>query len=214
VLLKHIDMIVDAGEEVCRDGERGVRVFVPLCGKSVDMRYLAEKKGIREVIGLDGVQKALQEFQVENPSLQITKDFEDDRFVQFRGNNITLLKGDYFDLNRESFPRVDAIWDRASIVAIRPSLREEYVRIMGEIIRPGGLLLLSTLDRRSGTTDAKNAGPPFSVDEAEVWRLYKSLDWVASIEKIGETNQLEERFEAAGLTAMFGLTFAIRAKPT
>eukprot|EP00592_Proboscia_alata_P004421 CAMPEP_0194378866 /NCGR_PEP_ID=MMETSP0174-20130528/37149_1 /TAXON_ID=216777 /ORGANISM="Proboscia alata, Strain PI-D3" /LENGTH=303 /DNA_ID=CAMNT_0039161177 /DNA_START=56 /DNA_END=964 /DNA_ORIENTATION=+ len=203
------------------DRETSVRVFVPLCGKSVDLAFLAKQKGVLEVVGVDGIRKALEEFQSNNPTLEIGEDLERveshaKKFDRFRGKKITLLKGDYFDLDIDSIggELFDSIWDRASLVAIQPNLRKEYIEVLSGIIKPGGTILLSTLNRKEGDEKARKAGPPFSVDEAEVRRLYEGLDWVESVENLNETDELSERFKSQGLTSVVGLTFVIQVKKT
>jgi thiopurine S-methyltransferase len=116
------------------------------------------------------------------------------------------------------YERFDAVWDRASIIAIEPHLREKYVETMSRVIRPGGTLLVSTLDRRTGTDEGRNSGPPFSVPEAEVRRLYEGQDWVESVTLVEETDQFAkspadgERFSSSGRTSMYNLLFVIKAK--
>ncbi len=53
---------------------------------------------------------------------------------------------------------------RASLVAIEPSLRERYVKLMGELVPRGGRVLLVTISYDS----KKASGPPFSVPPEEV----------------------------------------------
>lgn len=49
-----------------------VDVFVPLCGKSLDMKYLAQHSGVAEVVGIDGISKAI--VSVTRPLLLIKCD--------------------------------------------------------------------------------------------------------------------------------------------
>lgn len=145
------------------------------------------------------------------------KKSKDDKFEYFQGTKITLVQGDYFDLlnygsSHSHIGTFDAIYDRASLVAIQPTLRQQYVQILGQLIQPGGTILLSTLDRRTGDENVRKAGPPFSVDELEVQKLFGNQSWVESITKVREVDELSERFKSQGLTSMFGLTFIIRVK--
>jgi len=190
------------------------RVFLPLCGKSVDLSYLARQtKVVAGVVGVDGVQKALKEFSTENPDLEIHQEKESDTksstaehsaFTRFTGKNILLLKGNYFDLNEDATDgKFHAIFDRASMVAIDPSLREAYVGIIGKLIAPGGRILLVTIERRSGTEEDKN-GPPFSIPEKEVRKLYEGQSWVDSITRLDNNDGSEEN--------MISLHFLIQAK--
>lgn len=71
-------------------------------------------------------------------------------------------------------PAMDAVWDRGALVAVAPDMRRRYARVVAERIAPGGRMLLVTVsyDERDAGADA---GPPFSVPEREVRRLYEPL---------------------------------------
>jgi len=214
-LVKHGGNILP-NDDTC--SEDGVKIFVPLCGKTVDLAYLASQKNV-SVVGLDGIRKALEEFAKEQPSLEIESLSATEKYERFQGKDITLLKGDFFDLDEMATSgRVDAVWDRASIVAIQPELREKYVETISKVLKPGGTILLSVLERRTGSEEGINAGPPFSVPEAEVRRLYEGQDWVESVELLEEIDQFarrpadKERFGKSGVTSMYELVFLVKAK--
>jgi thiopurine S-methyltransferase len=183
------------------------------------MAYLASQDNV-EVTGLDGIRSALEEFAAEHSSLEIVPlPSSGDKYERFSGKNIYLLKGDYFDLDDTTAGgRFDAVWDRASIIAIEPSLRELYVETLSKVIKPGGTLLVSTLDRRTGTEEGMNAGPPYSVPEGEIRRLYEGQDWVESVILVEEIDQFaaspadKERFSKSGTTSMYNLVFVIKTK--
>jgi len=216
-LLLHGKCIVPeiSSTESCQEGQNpNIRVFVPLCGKTVDMAFLADHERVAEVIGCDGIRSALEEFQEEHPGLQIQPTVGGiGKFERLAGKHITLLKGDYFDLDSETIGgRVDSVWDRASIIAIQPNLREDYVQVMGGLVKNGGVILVSTYDRREGAEEVRKAGPPFSVDEAEIRRLYENQSWVESVTRVGEETDETDKFQEAGLTKVVGLSFVIQTK--
>lgn len=200
------------------------RVFVPLCGKTVDLAFLASHTSVGQVVGIDGIRKALTAFAEENPSLEIqTAQVSDDGAVndvveRLPGKKIELLRGDLFDLNDEvTKGKFDMILDRASIVAIQPDLRTKYVETMGKLIKPAGSILLITLDRRTGTDESRKAGPPFSVDEDEVRRLYENCEWVEKVTLVDEYDEFQDesmkaRMGSQGLESLFELCFIITAK--
>lgn len=169
------------------------RVFVPLCGKTVDLVYLTSMVG--EVVGVEGIQSALEEFAIEQPELKVeNKGIEKNGFGKFVGKKITLLRGDFFELDEEKTSgRFQAIYDRASMVAIQPELRKSYVDILGKLIAKGGTILLVVLERQ-GSEEAMKKGPPFSIPEATVRELY-DLEWVDSITLLQQEDQLERKPE-------------------
>jgi thiopurine S-methyltransferase len=205
------------------DASEPKTIFVPLCGKTIDMAYLATHPGVKEVVGVDGIREALVEFAQEHDDLDIQQVDSIPAFEKYQGKNISLLKGNFFDLLKDEVVQgmltgqFDGILDRASMVAIDPSLRESYVNILGKLLKPGGCILLITFDRRVGTPEGRNAGPPFSVDDEEVQRLYGNLDWVESITKLDEKDELDneeskQRWISQGVESLFELVHVIRAK--
>jgi thiopurine S-methyltransferase len=159
----------------------GARVLVPLCGKTVDMAFLARKRPIADVVGVEGIRQAIEAFVVEQPDLSIQAVDAIEGFQKYRGESITLLTGDFFNVTTEVAGGLfDGVWDRGALVAIDPSLRDQYLDTIGNLmVKPHGRYLLASIVRTSGDT---MAGPPFSIDEAEVRRLFGSKSWVESIQ--------------------------------
>eukprot|EP00591_Stephanopyxis_turris_P004305 CAMPEP_0195521450 /NCGR_PEP_ID=MMETSP0794_2-20130614/18707_1 /TAXON_ID=515487 /ORGANISM="Stephanopyxis turris, Strain CCMP 815" /LENGTH=276 /DNA_ID=CAMNT_0040651013 /DNA_START=156 /DNA_END=982 /DNA_ORIENTATION=+ len=209
-------------QQQCKDdnltSSPGLRVLVPLCGKSVDVAYLADLDTVTEVVGVEGIQKAIHEFSVEHPNLKMNVPpngggescGHDNQLRRFRGRNTSMIKGDFFCLDdRASDGLFDVVWDRASIVAIAPDRRKEYVSLLSKLMNPGGVILLVTIDKRDGTTEARRAGPPYSLDEGEVRRLFRDKSWVESVTKLEEYDEMvtdiesKKRWEKKGLKTMF-----------
>lgn len=210
-----IPNLLNADASVCTNP---VRVFVPLCGKTVDMAYLASNPAVSQVVGVDGILKALETFAEEQPRLEIKRsvvptdddDDDTDKYDRLKGTKIELLRGDFFELDAtHTAGRFDVIFDRASLVAIDPSLREKYVAVMGQLLQRAGKIFLVTVERNSGDPefDAK-AGPPFSVPEAEVRRLYEGQDWVESVTLL-DGNGEQKRNAGTGMVSLY---FSIQGK--
>jgi thiopurine S-methyltransferase len=243
------------GDILVPDSESN-RVFVPLCGKSVDMAYLASTERVSRVVGIDIIKQAAEEFAQDHPTLALTEfqlannnvDSEQSCDAEtttgtsvFHGNGISIMVDDLFNVlhmpNEErakymtqgstfspdendsiSSYAFDSIYDRASMVAIDPSLRKEYSTQMGQLLKHNGVMLLVTLDRRKVSNDtAKREGPPFSISESEVRQLYESQEWVESVELLEEVNDLrtdedKERWAKKGVLELFELVFVIRKK--
>jgi len=168
------------GDEVCTAAPKSV--FVSLCGKTVDMAHLAASPAVEKLVGVDGILKALETFAAEHPQLEIkpSSAVSDGKYDRLVGNKIELLRGDFFGLDEHvTGGRFDVIFDRASLIAIDPSLRESYVETMGKLLKPGGQILLITLTRPD------DAGPPFNTPETVVRQLYEGKPWVKSVEFLG-----------------------------
>jgi thiopurine S-methyltransferase len=194
-----------------------LRVLVPLCGKTVDMAYLTSTAG--EVVGVEGIKTALEEFVQEQPDLNIEfkGDSHKNGFEYFLGTDITLLKGNFFQLDTaKTFGAFDAIYDRASMVAIEPELRKSYVEVMGKLLVKGGNILLVALERISSLEEATKKGPPYSIPEATVRQLYESLDWVESVTVLQQEDKLnnnpKEQERYSDLDQLLETVYLINAK--
>jgi thiopurine S-methyltransferase len=180
--------------------EAGDPVFVPLCGKSLDMLWLAER---HPVTGVELSPIAVEAFFEENdlPSRQS----QEGRFSVCESDRARILCGDFFDLQPEQLAHIKAVYDRASLIALPPDMRGRYVRHLEEVLPPDVEMLLITLDYPQEQMD----GPPFAVSESEVLELF-SAGW--SIEHLHEDDVLvrEARFRERGLTRMTENVFYLR----
>ena len=98
-------------------------------------------------------------------------------------------------------------------------MREDYVALMGRLLRPGGTILLVSLDRRrTAPRAAKSDGPPYSMDDSEIRALYESRDWVESVTLLDDVDNLttrgdRERWERRGVLELYyEMVFRARKK--
>lgn len=170
--------------------EPGARVLVPLCGKSLDLIWLAEQG--YQVVGIEISPIAVKDFFAENhlkPTL-----IEDARCDIWQSPGITLLCGDLFELTKDEIGHIDAVYDRASLIALPPAMRQRYVASLEQLVSSSAPHLLITLDYDSKQMD----GPPFAVSEAEVRNLYSTSHQVNMLESVDVLAQ-NERFRERGL---------------
>ncbi|MBL1433704.1 MAG: thiopurine S-methyltransferase [Gammaproteobacteria bacterium] len=135
-------------------------VFVPLCGKSQDLLWLAQQ-GIN-VIGVELSEKAVAVFFSENQLTPTVKQF--DHLERWQCDNITIYRGDFFSLIPELLEGVDAVYDRAALVALPKAMRSDYCRHLNYIVPEPLTALLVSFDYDQEKMD----GPPFSVPAYEV----------------------------------------------
>lgn len=152
---------------------RGARVFVPLCGKSRDMHWLLGQ-GCK-VTGAELSRLAVEQLFAELALTPVIS--EDAALERFEAGGLTVFVGDFFDLDREKLGAVDGVYDRAALIALPTPMRERYAGHLAALTRHAPQLLV-TLEYDS--TDA--VGPPFSVPEHEVRRLYGSAFHVTNLE--------------------------------
>ncbi|MBL9014045.1 MAG: thiopurine S-methyltransferase [Myxococcales bacterium] len=142
------------------------RVLVPLCGKSDDLAYLASRG--HEVVGIELVEDAVRAFFAEHglaPEIDGTR---------YSAAGITLFARDVFDVTSAELGAIDAVYDRAALVALPPELRVKYVAHLRAIAGavPG---LLVAIDYPQELLP----GPPFSVPDAEVRTHFASVELLA-----------------------------------
>ncbi|MCG6940751.1 MAG: thiopurine S-methyltransferase [Thiohalocapsa sp.] len=180
------------------------RVLVPLCGKSLDMLWLAGRG--HQVLGVELSPIAVAAFFEDNGlSAQVT-DLAPWPFVRWAVDELELLAGDFFDLSPELLQGaggaggagIDAVYDRASLIALPPALRPAYARNLAALLRAAGgtaavpVSLLITLDY----DQACMPGPPFAVAEAEVQTLFGAdfrIELVADFDALAENPRFGER---------------------
>jgi SAM-dependent methyltransferase len=124
------------------------RVAVLGCGRGHDARFLAAR-GF-DVVGYD--------FSTAGFTAARALARRDDVVVAFEQRDI-------FTLGREAAHAFDGVWEYTCFCAIDPARRDEYVRTVAAILRPGGWLLACFFPLRAVT-----AGPPFPVSRTEVRR--------------------------------------------
>jgi thiopurine S-methyltransferase len=152
------------------------RVLVPLCGKTVDLAYLASR-GLA-VVGVELVEDAARAF-FEEAGVPAHRTV-DGPLARWEGAGIEIVCGDFFDVGASELGGTfDACFDRAAIVALPPDMRRRYVDHLRTLLSPGARVLLVSFEH-----DGPKEEPPFSVDEAEIRALHRG----ASIEEVGDAD--------------------------
>lgn len=170
------------------------RVLVPLCGKNIDMKVMADQGSY--VIGVEVSQKALQEFMDEQP--QEFREESSHGFTIYKSDSFELWEGDFFQLPADKIPALDLIYDKASIVALPPDMRRDYAQKILDLCNPHTHMLIQTFEYRQ----EEMKGPPFSVMEAEVKELFANQ---LQIDLMHEQSKLDEvsKFRQRGLSSYF-----------
>jgi thiopurine S-methyltransferase len=175
------------------------RTFVPLCGKSADLTWLAAQG--HQVVGVDVSEVAARAFAFEQKIAMTAAN--EPPFLVFRSERIAYYVGDFFNLQPDRIGRFELIYDRAALIALPAGKRPEYAQKLKALMVSGGSLLLVSLEY-----DPKQMeGPPFAVTEAEVRSFFKEL----SVSKLREHDCIEEesRFKERGLDWMKEVVYRI-----
>lgn len=180
------------------------RVFVPLCGKTVDMHWLNQQG--REVLGVELSRLAAEAFfaEAEVPAHAV----QDGSFERWGKQQTQILCGDFFHLSAQHVADCTVIYDRAALIALPPVLRSQYVRHLRSLFPQGAQMLLVTLDYPQHEMD----GPPFDVSVQEVQALYANF---AEIKLLASHDVLSqnERFRQRGVSRLSEHIFHIELAP-
>jgi len=138
----------------------GTRVLVPLCGKSLDMGWLAQQ-GFA-VLGVELSERAVEAFFVEQG---LAADVSTEgAFKVYRAGALEIRCGDFFALSPGDVAGCQALYDRAALIALPTAMREQYVEHLRKIVAAGCKGLLISLDYEQ----EQMSGPPFAVSDAEI----------------------------------------------
>jgi thiopurine S-methyltransferase len=151
----------------------GARLFLPLCGKTLDIHWLLGN-GFR-VAGCELVETAVEQLFAELGREPAVSDAGALR--RYRAEGIDIFVGDLFDLGGEALGRVDGTYDRAALVALPADIRPRYAAHVAGITASAPQLLV-TYEYNQSRMD----GPPFSVTEEEARGLYAGTYGVALLE--------------------------------
>jgi thiopurine S-methyltransferase len=177
-------------KHLARLGE-GKRVLVPLCGKAEDLAWLAAQG--HQVVGVELVETAVQAFFAERGVTPEVK--RDGVFTRYTAGAITVLAGDFFATTLDRLGPIDALYDRAALIALPPTMRADYVEHLRALLPEGAPGLVVTVEY----PQEQMAGPPFSVPEAELRAHYAGcevelLDDVAADGRVGDVSGREKCF--------------------
>ncbi|MDI4656828.1 thiopurine S-methyltransferase [Xanthobacter autotrophicus] len=165
----------------------GSRVFVPLCGKTRDIAWLLGQ-GLR-VAGAELSRIAVEELFAElGVAPQVSAE---GALTRFSAPGLDILQGDIFALTRDALGPVDAVWDRAALVALPKDMRARYAPHLVALTEAAPQLLVCFEYDQSLV-----AGPPFSVPPEETRALYGDHYIVAEIDTAPVPGGLKGQYDA------------------
>lgn len=177
-------------------------VFVPLCGKSLDMWWLRDR-GYR-VLGVEISPVAVRAF-FEERDLEYSER-SSGAFTRLNHDAIEILCGDFLSMEAADLSDARAVYDRASLIAFPAPDRQTYVRHLLRIL-PGAIpILLVTLEYPQSEMN----GPPYSVDEAEVGSLFGNTYSIRLLQA-RDALQDQARFRERGLSRLVEKAYLLTA---
>ena len=154
------------------------RVYIPLCGKSVDLVYLANLGC--DVVGCEFVEKAIKDFFDEQKLEYTITESTTANVVVYKAvaKKITLYLGDFFAVTSSVIGKFDAIWDRGGLVAINEADQEAYAKVVKDLMAPKCCYLVNLMS----ITGKNYAGPPHSFNEEAIEKLFGKFCEIKQVE--------------------------------
>ncbi|AHB47953.1 thiopurine S-methyltransferase [Hyphomicrobium nitrativorans NL23] len=171
----------------------GSAVFVPLCGKSYDMVWLAAQG--HRVIGCELSPLAVDAFFREQDLVADVR--PEGALAVWSAGPFTIWCGDIFELPQEALRDVAAVYDRAALVAFPPSLQVRYAETLLTLLPPEAPMLLVSLAYPDGQIN----GPPFSTPLAQVDALFADTHDIALAETRDGLDE-SQNLKARGVTSL------------
>ncbi|MCH8334584.1 MAG: thiopurine S-methyltransferase [Proteobacteria bacterium] len=163
-------------------------VLVPLCGKTPDLLWLAQRG--HAVVGVELSKIAIEGFFADHDlEFELESAGPLSRYTETH-HALALYCGDYFDFQSQPF---DALYDRGALVALAQDLRPRYVEHTRQLLKPGAIRLVITLEYDQRIVN----GPPFSVSADELVTYWDDLI------RVGEKDDIDHcppKFRKAGLS--------------
>ncbi|HLQ85213.1 MAG TPA: thiopurine S-methyltransferase [Salinisphaeraceae bacterium] len=166
---------------------RGQRVFVPLCGKTLDIGWLLQQ-GFR-VAGVELSETAVEALFAR---LGVTPEVaQTGRLQRYHSRDLDVFVGDVFDLDAAALGTVDGVYDRAALIALPAAMRRRYVGHMLQLTACAPQLLIFVQ-----YDEALMDGPPFSVPPAEVEQHYGGAYTLTKLAAAAVPDGLKEQVAA------------------
>ncbi len=176
-------------------------VFVPLCGKTRDMRWLSMQG--HKVLGIELSELAVDAyFDESGEPVSVT---EEQGLSCHRGQTAEIYQGDFFDLTAAHLKGVRACFDRGSLVALPVDMRRRYADHLLRVLDDDVQILLLTVEY----DQALVAGPPHSVSEDEVRELYGKRCTVNVLES-SSSDQVPPHFRSQGVERITNTAYHLR----
>lgn len=178
----------------------GSRVLVPLCGKSLDLAWLAGQG--YHVLGVELSRRAVEGFFREHglePEVR-----QQGAFEVWRQGNVELWCGDFFALRAQDIGDCVGLYDRAALIALPLQMRAKYMEALSALLPVRCQGLLVTLNYDQALLD----GPPFSVGDEEVRQGL--VGWQVDELEVVELIQESPKFSQAGASSLLERVYRVR----
>lgn len=181
----------------------GEQVLVPLCGKTLDMPWLATQG--QRVLGIEISRTGIDAFFHEQ-GLQAHSQSQAGGQLHGAGD-IAILQADAFALDAATLADCSLVYDRAALIALPPPMRQRYASQLYARLPTGCRALLITLEY----LQSQKAGPPFAVHDDEVRALFSPL-WQVDLLERRDILAQQPTFIAEGVSALSTAVYRMTRK--
>ena len=179
-------------------------VLVPLCGKSLDMVWLAQQG--HRVVGVELSEVAVESFFSENGLEAQWQENEGFRFMA--SGPYTLYCGDFFATSEELLGPIDFVYDRAAHIALPPQVRARYAAHLSTLVHGQTKALLLTVEYDQTRRD----GPPYSVPGDELVQNFFSEHFQIETLCHNEIIEAKPKYKEWGLDSLMERASLLKAE--
>lgn len=178
--LKKVDPILMKNIKELTAGRSNLRMFVPMCGKTHDMLWLADKG--HAITGAEINARYIKAFfrdaelEYTLRSEQITPKKKVNVY-KAKGKDITLYQCDIFDYSVGVSGQFDAIWDQSALPVINEmgaKRLKEYTSLMQSLLKPDGRHMVEVCKHGANFVDSKMLKSLFG-DKSDIRYLGEEL---------------------------------------
>ena len=123
------------------------------------------------------------------------------------GARMTFVVGDFFEFNKKTAGSFEAVFDRGSLVAIEPQLRERYASTLHAVLDRGARILLVTVEHDPFSNG--KLGPPYSVSHDDVARLFPSKHYAVELLSREDRMPMEHVWKQRGCSHFYEAVYLI-----
>lgn len=183
---------------------KGSTVFVPLCGKSFDMVWLAEQG--HQVAGSELSAIAIDDFFAGQNLEPVNR--SQGALIEKSAGPYRLWQGDVFELTRQDVGDIQAVYDRAAIVALPPDSQRRYAKLLAALMPPSAHLFLISLSYDQSEMD----GPPFSTPANTITQLFSTEFDIVHAEHNDNALAGSKNLEQRGLTQLTESLYVLKRR--
>ncbi|XP_051991973.1 probable thiopurine S-methyltransferase [Xyrauchen texanus] len=202
----HVHKLLENNLDKIICGRKSVPFFFPLCGKAVDMKWLADMG--HTVVGVEISEKGIKQF-FEDQSLAYHEEpvpaIPGAKVFKSADGKISIYQCDLYKFSSTIAGKFGGIWDRGALVAINPCDRPKYATLLVSLMDSNCRYLVNTLEYNPELYK----GPPFFVSEEHLNNLFGGA---CGIELVQCVDGFEDKHKTWGLESMTEKVYLLTPK--